>query len=63
MRHCSGEKGWLPPELFNCTTVSFVQLKAMVGTRVRTGLLGVDGRRGSRDRAGQRLGMARDRLL
>ncbi|XP_019507230.1 PREDICTED: cadherin EGF LAG seven-pass G-type receptor 1 [Hipposideros armiger] len=29
VRHCSGEKGWLPPELFNCTTVSFVQLKAM----------------------------------
>ena len=31
VRHCSGEKGWLPPELFNCTTVSFVDLKAMVG--------------------------------
>ncbi|XP_049550558.1 cadherin EGF LAG seven-pass G-type receptor 1 isoform X4 [Orcinus orca] len=29
VRHCSGEKGWLPPELFNCTTVSFVDLKAM----------------------------------
>uniref|UniRef100_A0A8C4MVR6 Cadherin EGF LAG seven-pass G-type receptor 1 n=1 Tax=Equus asinus asinus TaxID=83772 RepID=A0A8C4MVR6_EQUAS len=29
VRHCSGEKGWLPPELFNCTTVSFVELKAM----------------------------------
>uniref|UniRef100_A0A8C9EAL3 Cadherin EGF LAG seven-pass G-type receptor 1 n=1 Tax=Phocoena sinus TaxID=42100 RepID=A0A8C9EAL3_PHOSS len=27
VRHCSGEKGWLPPELFNCTTVSFVDLK------------------------------------
>uniref|UniRef100_A0ABI8A8C3 Cadherin EGF LAG seven-pass G-type receptor 1 n=1 Tax=Felis catus TaxID=9685 RepID=A0ABI8A8C3_FELCA len=31
VRHCSGEKGWLPPDLFNCTTVSFVELKAMVG--------------------------------
>nr|XP_027810409.1 cadherin EGF LAG seven-pass G-type receptor 1 isoform X1 [Marmota flaviventris] len=27
VRHCSGEKGWLPPELFNCTTGSFVDLK------------------------------------
>uniref|UniRef100_A0A8W4FN43 Cadherin EGF LAG seven-pass G-type receptor 1 n=1 Tax=Sus scrofa TaxID=9823 RepID=A0A8W4FN43_PIG len=27
IRHCSGEKGWLPPELFNCTTVSFLDLK------------------------------------
>uniref|UniRef100_A0A8C9K3T4 Cadherin EGF LAG seven-pass G-type receptor 1 n=1 Tax=Panthera tigris altaica TaxID=74533 RepID=A0A8C9K3T4_PANTA len=31
VRHCSGEKGWLPPDLFNCTTISFVELKAMVG--------------------------------
>ncbi|EPY87027.1 cadherin EGF LAG seven-pass G-type receptor 1-like protein [Camelus ferus] len=29
VRHCSGEKGWLPPELFNCTTASFVDLKAL----------------------------------
>ncbi|XP_036157861.1 cadherin EGF LAG seven-pass G-type receptor 1 isoform X4 [Myotis myotis] len=29
VRHCSGEKGWRPSELFNCTTASFVQLKAM----------------------------------
>ncbi|XP_048195279.1 cadherin EGF LAG seven-pass G-type receptor 1 [Perognathus longimembris pacificus] len=29
IRHCSGEKGWLPPELFNCTTGSFLDLKAM----------------------------------
>nr|XP_011753199.1 cadherin EGF LAG seven-pass G-type receptor 1 isoform X2 [Macaca nemestrina] len=29
VRHCSGEKGWLPPELFNCTTISFVDLRAM----------------------------------
>ncbi|XP_004775523.2 cadherin EGF LAG seven-pass G-type receptor 1 isoform X1 [Mustela putorius furo] len=28
VRHCSGEKGWLPAELFNCTTVSFLELKA-----------------------------------
>uniref|UniRef100_A0A8C6HN96 Cadherin, EGF LAG seven-pass G-type receptor 1 n=1 Tax=Mus spicilegus TaxID=10103 RepID=A0A8C6HN96_MUSSI len=27
VRHCSGEKGWLPPELFNCTSGSFVDLK------------------------------------
>lgn len=31
VRHCSGEKGWRPPELFNCTAASFVQLKATVG--------------------------------
>lgn len=36
VRHCSGEKGWLPPELFNCTTVSFVDLKAMVGCTLGT---------------------------
>uniref|UniRef100_A0A2K5EZN3 Cadherin EGF LAG seven-pass G-type receptor 1 n=1 Tax=Aotus nancymaae TaxID=37293 RepID=A0A2K5EZN3_AOTNA len=29
VRHCSVEKGWLPPELFNCTTVSFVDLSTM----------------------------------
>ncbi|XP_037369268.1 cadherin EGF LAG seven-pass G-type receptor 1 [Talpa occidentalis] len=29
VRHCSGEKGWLPPELFNCTSSSFVELKAL----------------------------------
>lgn len=40
VRHCSGEKGWLPPELFNCTTVTFVELKATVGTRARTGSAG-----------------------
>ncbi|KAG8439892.1 hypothetical protein GDO86_005888 [Hymenochirus boettgeri] len=27
IRHCSEEKGWLPPELFNCTTLSFLELK------------------------------------
>lgn len=54
VRHCSGEKGWLPPELFNCTTVSFLQLKAMVGTGVQTGLPGGGGRRGSSNPAAQR---------
>ncbi|XP_068955424.1 cadherin EGF LAG seven-pass G-type receptor 1 [Petaurus breviceps papuanus] len=29
IRHCSSEKGWLPPELFNCTTSAFLGLKAM----------------------------------
>uniref|UniRef100_G3UIY0 Cadherin EGF LAG seven-pass G-type receptor 1 n=1 Tax=Loxodonta africana TaxID=9785 RepID=G3UIY0_LOXAF len=29
VRHCSGEKGWLPPELFNCTSSSFLDLKVM----------------------------------
>uniref|UniRef100_A0A3B3SA85 Cadherin EGF LAG seven-pass G-type receptor 1 n=1 Tax=Paramormyrops kingsleyae TaxID=1676925 RepID=A0A3B3SA85_9TELE len=25
VRHCSDEKGWLPPNLFNCTTMTFSQ--------------------------------------
>nr|XP_055045624.1 cadherin EGF LAG seven-pass G-type receptor 1 isoform X3 [Misgurnus anguillicaudatus] len=29
IRHCNDEKGWLPPELFNCTTNTFAQLKKM----------------------------------
>uniref|UniRef100_A0A8C6K2J2 Uncharacterized protein n=1 Tax=Melopsittacus undulatus TaxID=13146 RepID=A0A8C6K2J2_MELUD len=29
VRHCNIEKGWLPPELFNCTTSTFVDLKIM----------------------------------
>uniref|UniRef100_A0A7N4P878 Cadherin EGF LAG seven-pass G-type receptor 1 n=1 Tax=Sarcophilus harrisii TaxID=9305 RepID=A0A7N4P878_SARHA len=29
IRHCSSEKGWLPPELFNCTTSSFLGLRTM----------------------------------
>ncbi|CAL8242134.1 unnamed protein product [Merluccius merluccius] len=29
VRHCNDEKGWLPPELFNCTTTSFTSLKKM----------------------------------
>nr|KAF6277507.1 cadherin EGF LAG seven-pass G-type receptor 1 [Pipistrellus kuhlii] len=28
VRHCSGEKGWRPPELFNCTAAAFVPLGA-----------------------------------
>lgn len=30
VRHCNDEKGWLPPELFNCTTITFSQLKKLV---------------------------------
>lgn len=30
IRHCNEEKGWLVPELFNCTTVTFAHLKKMV---------------------------------
>ncbi|XP_027875467.1 cadherin EGF LAG seven-pass G-type receptor 1 isoform X3 [Xiphophorus couchianus] len=29
IRHCSDEKGWLSPELFNCTTATFSNLKKM----------------------------------
>uniref|UniRef100_A0A3Q1F1Z1 Cadherin EGF LAG seven-pass G-type receptor 1 n=1 Tax=Acanthochromis polyacanthus TaxID=80966 RepID=A0A3Q1F1Z1_9TELE len=29
IRHCSDEKGWLSPELFNCTTITFSHLKKM----------------------------------
>ncbi|KAM4712410.1 cadherin EGF LAG seven-pass G-type receptor 1 isoform 2-T2 [Anableps anableps] len=29
VRHCSDEKGWLSPELFNCTTATFSNLKKM----------------------------------
>uniref|UniRef100_A0A8C6UYA7 Cadherin EGF LAG seven-pass G-type receptor 1a n=1 Tax=Neogobius melanostomus TaxID=47308 RepID=A0A8C6UYA7_9GOBI len=29
IRHCSDEKGWLVPELFNCTTVTFTHLKKL----------------------------------
>ncbi|XP_077449680.1 cadherin EGF LAG seven-pass G-type receptor 1 isoform X2 [Stigmatopora argus] len=32
IRHCSDEKGWLSPELFNCTTASFAQLTKLVIT-------------------------------
>ncbi|XP_029607455.1 cadherin EGF LAG seven-pass G-type receptor 1 isoform X1 [Salmo trutta] len=27
IRHCSNENGWLPPNLFNCTSITFSQLK------------------------------------
>ncbi|XP_045146623.1 cadherin EGF LAG seven-pass G-type receptor 1, partial [Echinops telfairi] len=29
VRHCSVEKAWLPPELFNCTSAAFLELKVM----------------------------------
>uniref|UniRef100_A0A6Q2YBM4 Cadherin EGF LAG seven-pass G-type receptor 2 n=1 Tax=Esox lucius TaxID=8010 RepID=A0A6Q2YBM4_ESOLU len=29
IRHCDEHKGWLPPNLFNCTSVSFTKLKAL----------------------------------
>uniref|UniRef100_A0A671THK9 Cadherin, EGF LAG seven-pass G-type receptor 2 n=1 Tax=Sparus aurata TaxID=8175 RepID=A0A671THK9_SPAAU len=29
IRHCDEHKGWLPPNLFNCTSVSFSKLKAL----------------------------------
>ncbi|XP_028302604.1 cadherin EGF LAG seven-pass G-type receptor 2 isoform X3 [Gouania willdenowi] len=29
IRHCDEHKGWLPPNLFNCTSVSFSSLKAL----------------------------------
>lgn len=32
IRHCSDEKGWLLPELFNCTAVTFAHLKKLVST-------------------------------
>lgn len=30
IRHCDEHKGWLPPNLFNCTSVTFSKLKALV---------------------------------
>ncbi|XP_060698850.1 cadherin EGF LAG seven-pass G-type receptor 1 isoform X1 [Hemiscyllium ocellatum] len=30
IRHCNEEKGWLPPDLFNCTTLTFIQLKSIM---------------------------------
>ncbi|XP_061688101.1 cadherin EGF LAG seven-pass G-type receptor 2 [Syngnathoides biaculeatus] len=29
VRHCDEHKGWLPPNLFNCTSVTFSQLRAL----------------------------------
>ncbi|XP_067443425.1 cadherin EGF LAG seven-pass G-type receptor 2 isoform X2 [Thunnus thynnus] len=29
VRHCDEHKGWLPPNLFNCTSVTFSKLKAL----------------------------------
>lgn len=31
IRHCDEHKGWLPPNLFNCTSVTFSKLKVLVG--------------------------------
>lgn len=30
IRHCDEHKGWLPPNLFNCTSVTFSKLKSLV---------------------------------
>lgn len=30
IRHCDEHKGWLPPNLFNCTSVTFTKLKTLV---------------------------------
>lgn len=30
IRHCDPERGWLVPDLFNCTSPSFVELNAAV---------------------------------
>ncbi|XP_056129029.1 cadherin EGF LAG seven-pass G-type receptor 2 [Lampris incognitus] len=29
IRHCDEHKGWLPPNLFNCTSITFTKLKAL----------------------------------
>ncbi|KAJ8258826.1 hypothetical protein COCON_G00178380 [Conger conger] len=29
IRHCDEHKGWLPPSLFNCTSISFTKLKTI----------------------------------
>nr|XP_054098036.1 cadherin EGF LAG seven-pass G-type receptor 1 isoform X2 [Callithrix jacchus] len=47
VRHCSVEKGWLPPELFNCTTVSFVDLRT-VNEKLSRNETQVDGARALR---------------
>uniref|UniRef100_A0A4W3HTH2 Cadherin EGF LAG seven-pass G-type receptor 1 n=1 Tax=Callorhinchus milii TaxID=7868 RepID=A0A4W3HTH2_CALMI len=30
IRHCNEEKGWLPADLFNCTTLAFAELKIIM---------------------------------
>lgn len=30
VRHCDEHRGWLPPNLFNCTSVTFSELKGFV---------------------------------
>ncbi|XP_072134760.1 cadherin EGF LAG seven-pass G-type receptor 2 isoform X3 [Mobula birostris] len=31
IRHCDEHRGWLPPDLFNCTTSTFAELKTFAG--------------------------------
>nr|XP_014351913.1 PREDICTED: cadherin EGF LAG seven-pass G-type receptor 2 [Latimeria chalumnae] len=35
IRHCDEHRGWLAPNLFNCTSVSFIELKAFVDKLIR----------------------------
>uniref|UniRef100_A0AAY4BCD1 Cadherin EGF LAG seven-pass G-type receptor 2 n=1 Tax=Denticeps clupeoides TaxID=299321 RepID=A0AAY4BCD1_9TELE len=35
IRHCDEHKGWLPPNLFNCTSVSFIKLKTLADLLAR----------------------------
>uniref|UniRef100_G1TPA8 Cadherin EGF LAG seven-pass G-type receptor 1 n=1 Tax=Oryctolagus cuniculus TaxID=9986 RepID=G1TPA8_RABIT len=44
VRHCSAEKGWLPPELFNCTSGSFLDLGVM-NEKLRRNETRLDGER------------------
>uniref|UniRef100_A0A8C9TVM6 Cadherin EGF LAG seven-pass G-type receptor 3 n=1 Tax=Scleropages formosus TaxID=113540 RepID=A0A8C9TVM6_SCLFO len=37
IRHCDAERGWLAPDLFNCTSPSFVELNAAVRVRPLSG--------------------------
>ncbi|XP_069580139.1 cadherin EGF LAG seven-pass G-type receptor 2 [Brachyistius frenatus] len=39
IRHCDEHKGWLPPDLFNCTSFSFSQLKVLSETFFRNASL------------------------
>uniref|UniRef100_A0A672RTG7 Cadherin EGF LAG seven-pass G-type receptor 1-like n=1 Tax=Sinocyclocheilus grahami TaxID=75366 RepID=A0A672RTG7_SINGR len=50
VRHCSDEKGWLPPELFNCTTITFSHLKKLVDLDLHRNESTMDGQK-SKDMA------------
>lgn len=39
VRHCDEHRGWLPPNLFNCTSVTFSELKGFVREPPRPALL------------------------